>query len=42
MTVGSDMADAPDGPTGRILEQLGPTPLSVDELVRQCQLSQAP
>ncbi len=41
MTVGSDMADAPDGPTGRILEQLGPTPLSVDELVRQCQLSQA-
>ncbi len=31
----------PDGTTGSILEQLGPTPLSVDELVRQCQLSQA-
>ena len=33
--------DAPGDPAGRVLEQLGPTPLSVDELVRQCQLSQA-
>ncbi len=31
----------PEGTAGSILEQLGPTPLSVDELVRQCQLSQA-
>ncbi|MCC7272371.1 MAG: DNA-protecting protein DprA [Alphaproteobacteria bacterium] len=33
--------DDADGDLGRIVEHLGPTPLSVDELVRQCQLSQA-
>lgn len=31
----------PEGTAERVLEQLGPTPLSVDELVRQCQLSHA-
>ncbi|WP_374447270.1 DNA-processing protein DprA [Stella sp.] len=33
--------EEPGGRADRILERLGPTPLPVDELVRQCQLSQA-
>ena len=36
-----ETAETAADPSERIMEQLGPTPLSVDELVRQCQLSQA-
>lgn len=34
-------ADSPDGAREAVLSALGPTPVSVDELVRRCQLSPA-
>ncbi|BBK32531.1 DNA processing protein [Stella humosa] len=40
-TVRNPAPGGPDGAAALVLEQLGPTPLSVDELVRQCQLSNA-
>ncbi len=34
-----DAHETPDSARNQLVERLGPTPVAVDELIRQCQLS---